>query len=121
MCLPFHSGAQFLEQPGPGTVFAPVQDQVTLTCSVDEGFATNWRVAFSNGDGGDASNGIVLGGLLERNFTLEGVGSTRSTLSLRETQTQTNNGTNITCLAHETGAETRPTLGHTVAIIFYGK
>ena len=113
--------AQFLEQPDPGTMFVPVQDQVTLTCSVDERYVVDWHVSWRNGDEADASSGIDHVFLMQRRFTLEGVVTNRSTLSLWETDDQINNGTNITCLAQELGAQRTPITGSTVQVIFYGE
>ena len=103
-------------------MFAPVQDQVTLTCSVQEGYAIDWHVAFANGDEVFVSNGITLPFLLQQNFTLEGVSSNQSTLSLHETGNKTNNATNITCLAlQETlSSDPAPMVGNQVQVIFYG-
>ena len=99
-------------------MFAPLHDEVTLICSVEDRFAIDWHVVLSNGDEAVASNRRARMLLMQRGFTLEGVTTTRSTLSIRETETQTNNGTNITCLAQEAGAETPSIAGNAVLVIY---
>ena len=101
-------------------MFSPVQDLVTLICSTEERYVIDWRIAFANGEESFASRRPSLMFLLQRGFVLEGVATNRSILSLRETEAQTNNATNITCVANEE-ASTSETSGNTVQVIFYGE
>ena len=91
-----HLDAQFLEQPDPGTVFVLVQDQVTLTCSIQERYGIDWEVSLVRGTGPQRAAGPELE---QWNFSLEGLLTNKSTLSLWETVNKENNGANITCLA----------------------
>lgn len=114
--------AQFIDQPYPGTLMITAQEQVTLTCSVEEGFIIDWLVVFPNGDEAYASNRLAHAVLMQRGFSIQGVATNRSTLSLWETEAQINNETNITCIAQEAGADqTNPVAGNTVQVIFQSR
>lgn len=100
-------------------MFVPVQDNVTLHCSVEETYTTDWKIYFATGEEAEASNHISQSILIRRGFALEGESTPRSTLLLWETgDNQTNNATNITCLARGTADVIT---GNTVVVIFYSK
>lgn len=117
-------GAQFLEQPPAGRMFVPVNDQITFSCSVDNGFVVDWAITFPGSNvSRSASDSIDLRIIEQRNVSLMEVSTSSSSLSfsiLDESGTPANNATTITCIAAMLGMVERDP-GNEVEVIFYGE
>ena len=120
----FKASIVFVEEPGPGpTLFAPISAQVQLSCTVSEGYVIQWSVDLPDQRELSTNEAGVVDVLAERDVTVEGLGSTTSTLSLdihQEMGSLTNNQTVLMCLAKDPDLirETKPS--GAVEVIFYG-
>lgn len=109
--------AEFLEQPGPGPILVPVNEQLQLNCSVTSPNEVHWTV--ETADTSTVST-FFFGGpnlLRSRGFIIEGLSTNRSTLSF--TKFTASNNTFVTCVAvHQIEFQT---VGRRVQVIFFGK
>ena len=114
----------FLDQPCCEDVYAPVGVQVNFTCSVDEGYTSDWTVRLPDMDMAlSTSNRHDPARLAQRSIFGEGFGTNMTTLSVsihEETGNETNNQTMVTCIATETSRTFSESIGNRVKIIFYG-
>ena len=102
-------------------MLVPRDSEVQLNCSVTEGNSAEWSVELPETTPARTDIRGAVNTLQSRGFTLQGLGTTRLTLTVTINEEPTNNATFVTCLAVDTNNPLQPVEeGNRVQILFYG-